>query len=91
MLNHVWGFLDLVIRPIYSANAKRKLVTFKKYPRNEAWQSGRSRGHLGPLDLENRDTVLENLSPLAQIPLMKLLCKKQLIIYINNIKIIIIN
>lgn len=45
----------------------------------------------GPLTFGDQRECLERLSPLAQVHLMKLLRIKQLIIYINNIKIIIIN
>lgn len=76
---------------LYSLQMQKEIVSDLKKISEEPWHSGWFRGYLDPFYLENEDNILENLSPFAQVLLMKLECKKQLIIYINNIKIIIIS
>lgn len=80
-----WSFV------LYSLQMQKEIVSDLKKISEEPWHPGLVHGCPGPFYLENGDSVLENLSPLAQVLLMKLVCKKQLIIYINNIKIIIIS
>lgn len=84
-----WSFA-LDILQMRKGTVSMSVILKKKSLRNPGIL-GSPRGTWTPLPLENGDNILENLSPLAQIPWMKLLCKKQVVIYINNIKIIIIN